>query len=188
MPHPIANVIGFDDGPFATHGGSPTVPLVGVVYARERLDGALIGAIRRDGDEATATIARLVTESRFRQHTRCVLLQGLTFGGFDVVDLRALHEALGCPVLAVARRAPNTARIRAALSHVPNSAERVARLEAAGPMEELAGVWVQRAGIDVPDAEATLRLHTRHGAFPEPLRVAHLLAAAVATGHSHGGC
>lgn len=186
MPHPIANVIGFDDGPLVARQGR-TVPLVGVVYARERLDGALIDTLQRDGDEATATIARLVLESRFRQHTQCVLLQGLTFAGFDVVDLRALHEALGCPVLSVARRQPDMARIRAALTRVEDGERRLARLEAAGPMEALAGVWVQRAGIDRGDAEATLRLHTRHGALPEPLRVAHLLAAAVATGHSHGG-
>ncbi len=187
MPHAIANVIGFDDGPFDTRGKVAAVPLMGVVYARDRLDGALLGTLRRDGDDATTTIAALVRGSRFRQHIRCVLLQGLTFGGFDVVDLAALHEALERPVLVVARRAPDMARIRAALERLPGAARRLARLEAAGPMEAIGGVWVQRAGIDRVDAEATLRLHTRHGTLPEPLRVAHLLAAAVATGHSHGG-
>ena len=62
----------------------------------------------------------------------------------------------------------------------------MARIRAAGPMEEIGGVWVQRAGIERDAAKATLALHTTHGSFPEPLRVAHLLAAAFATGHSHG--
>ncbi|MEZ4247333.1 MAG: hypothetical protein R3B99_03725 [Polyangiales bacterium] len=38
MSRAIANVIGLDDAPFER--GDATAPLVGTVYARDRLDGA----------------------------------------------------------------------------------------------------------------------------------------------------
>lgn len=182
----IANVIGFDDGPFDKSTAGAPVPLVGVVYAKGRLDGALTGSVVRDGDRATDEIARLIQSSRFEEHVRCVMLQGLTFGGFDVVDLAALHARLERPILVVARKPPRLGKIEEALGALDDGGRRMNRIRAAGPMEEIGGVWVQRAGIERDLASATLALHTTHGSFPEPLRVAHLLAAAFATGHSHG--
>ena len=183
---PIANVVGFDDGPFDKTVASAPVQLLGLVYARDRLDGALTTEITRDGDAATDALATVIESSRFDQHVQCVMLQGLTFGGFDVVDLDALHTRLKRPILVVARKPPRMDGIEYALAALPDGDQRLERIRRAGPMEEIAGVWVQRAGIDVDLARATLELHIRHGSFPEPLRVAHLLAAAFVTGHSHG--
>ena len=70
-----ANVIGFDDAPFQrTTTGNVTV--VGAVFAGVRLDGFLRGAVRRDGANATRELARLILESRFREHLQLVLLEG----------------------------------------------------------------------------------------------------------------
>ncbi|MDJ0872965.1 MAG: DUF99 family protein, partial [Gammaproteobacteria bacterium] len=44
----FSNVVGFDDAPFARdHRGN--VRVVGAVFARDRLDGVLVGRVRRDG-------------------------------------------------------------------------------------------------------------------------------------------
>ena len=51
-------------------------------------------------------MAALVRGSQFDGHVRAVLLNGIAFGGFNVVDIHALAEALARPVLVVARRAP----------------------------------------------------------------------------------
>ena len=68
----------------------------------------------------------MIGGSRFAAHTKLVLLQGIALAGFNVVDLRALHEALGIPVLVVARRPPRLAAIRAALlDHVPGGAKKI---------------------------------------------------------------
>lgn len=182
---PLANVIGFDDAPFART--DERAPLVGVVYARDRLDGVLVGDVARDGDDATERVASLIEGSRFDAHVAAVLLQGIAFGGFNVVDAPALAARLGRPVIVVARRAPDLPRMHAALTKVPNAEAKRARLDAAGPMRAMGNVFVQVFGTDDETAAATLALHTRHGAFPEPLRVAHLLGAAFIRGHSHGG-
>jgi hypothetical protein len=43
---------------------------------------------------------------------------------------------------------------------------------------------VQRAGIGLARTEELIRRTARHGALPEPLRTAHLIAGGIATGES----
>jgi len=101
----ITNVVGFDDGPFERSRRGARVLLVGAVCARTRLDGVLSGRITKDGRNATAAVAALVRGSQFDGHVRAVVLNGIAFGGFNVVDIHALAAALARPVLVVARRA-----------------------------------------------------------------------------------
>jgi hypothetical protein len=180
----IANVIGFDDGPFDREGTE--VPLLGAVYARDRLDGVVTGKCTRDGDDGTQAVAELVRASRFDDHVQCVMIQGITVGGFNVLDVAALAAALNRPVLIVVRRLPRFERIRDALRNVAGGDAKWALIEAAGEPQPCGDVWIQWAGTHLETAVETVAMHTRFGAFPEPLRVAHLLAAAYVTGHSHG--
>jgi uncharacterized protein len=183
----ISNVIGFDDGPFHKSGsGGASVLLVGAVFARTRLDGLVTGKVRRDGRNATSTMAALVRGSQFDRHVRAVLLGGIAVAGFNVVDIHALAEELRRPVVVVARRLPRYAAIRRALDHLPGGERRWSLIQAAGPMEPVQGVFVQRAGISLADTAAMLAATTLHGKIPEPLRVAHLIAGGVATGKSRG--
>lgn len=55
-----------------------------------------------------------------------------------------------------------------------------------GPMEPCGEVWVQRAGIDLAGARALLTAGTVQGRLPEALRIAHLVAGALARGESRG--
>jgi endonuclease V-like protein UPF0215 family len=185
MPLP-AHVVGVDDAPFAReHGGN--VPVVATVFSRLRLDGVLVGRVRRDGADATRALAALIGGSRFAAHLQAVLLQGIALAGFNVIDLAGLHAALGLPVLVVARHRPDLASIERALRlHVPGGARKWRLIERAGPMEPVAGVFVQRAGLSLSDARALVGRLAISGRIPEPLRVAHLIAGALATGASRG--
>jgi uncharacterized protein len=183
----LSNVIGFDDAPFAG-AERGNVPIVGAVFAGARLDGVLIDHVRRDGRDSTDRLVATLARSRFREHVQGVVLQGIALAGFNVVDLDALHRRSGLPVLVVARKQPDLAAIRRALlGKVPGGARKWALIEQAGAMEPLEGVWVQRAGLELARARRYLRDSAVHGALPEPLRVAHLIAGAIATGHSRGG-
>jgi endonuclease V-like protein UPF0215 family len=114
-----------------------------------------------------------------------VLLQGIAFAGFNVVDIHGLHAAVNRPVLVVARRKPNLTAIRnALLAHVRGGARKWQLIEAAGPMEPLRGLHVQRAGICLADARTLLDAVIVHSIIPEPLRTAHLIAAGVTLGES----
>jgi endonuclease V-like protein UPF0215 family len=183
----LSNVAGVDDAPFARDYRGD-VPFVVTVCARTRLDGVLVGRVRRDGSDATRRISRLIVESAFFSHLQAVLLQGVALAGFNVVDAHALHAALGLPVLVVVRRLPDHAAVRRALiERVAAGRRKWSLIERLGPCEALAGVFVQRVGATTEQARQLLADTTLHGMLPEPLRLAHLIAGAIATGHSRGG-
>lgn len=180
----LSHVIGFDDAPFArSHRGD--VLVVGAVFAGQRLEGVLSTRVRRDGANAATRLAACIEASRFRPQLQAVLLQGIALAGFNVVDLAALGRSTGLPVLVVARREPGLERIRSALERrVPGGRRKWRLIEAAGPMEPLAGVYVQRHGLSPAAARNLLTGLQLHGLMPEPLRVAHLIAGGVTTGES----
>jgi uncharacterized protein len=59
-------------------------------------------------------------------------------------------------------------------------------IERLGPMEPCAGVYVQRVGLAAGEAQAVVERLAVHSRIPEPLRVAHLIAGAIANGASRG--
>jgi endonuclease V-like protein UPF0215 family len=183
---PITNVVGFDDAPFQ-HGHRGDVRIVGAVCARTRLDGVLSGKVRRDGVNATDTLIELVAGSKFREHIRAVLLQGIALAGFNVGDIHRLAAELGVPVVVAVRRAPRMHLVEhARLQRTPGGARKWKLIQAAGSLERLGALWVQRIGIERNAAAALLSATTLHGNVPEPLRLAHLIAGGVTTGESRG--
>lgn len=184
-PRTYTNVVGFDDAPFP-HEHRGDVLLVGTVCARTRLDGVVSDRVRRDGANATERMVACLERSQFRRQIRLVLLQGIAVAGFNVIDTQALHVALAVPVLVVARRRPKLEALREAVLKVPGGERKWALIEGAGPMEAVGGVFVQRRGLSLEEASATLSATTLHGNLPEALRLAHLIAGGVTTGASRG--
>jgi endonuclease V-like protein UPF0215 family len=186
MPAAFSNVVAFDDAPFAP-ADRGDVQVVGAVYAGLRLDGVLVGRVRRDGTDATRRLADLIARSRFAEHLQLVMLQSIALAGFNVVDLNALHARLGLPVLAVARRVPDLDAIRAALAlHVPGGRRKWRLIAGLQPMERAGRVYVQRVGLTAEQARHTVERFALYGHMPEPLRTAHLIAGALGRGQSRG--
>lgn len=184
MVRRLSHVIGFDDAPF-TPGHRGDVLVVGAVYSGLRLEGVLSGKVRRDGANSTSTLVQLVSQSRFKAHIQALLLQGIAFAGFNVVDLRSLHESLQIPVVVVARKRPDMNAIRRALLHnVSGGKRKWALIEQSGPMERVTGLYVQRTGLSLSDVADLLKRYAINSAIPEPLRTAHLIAGGIVTGES----
>ncbi|MFC4427915.1 DUF99 family protein [Deinococcus navajonensis] len=181
----LSHAIGFDDAPFERRWRG-NVRVFGAAYARGHLHAVVRGQVRRDGRNATAELARLAA-SAGPGHLQLIFLQGIALAGFNVVDLPELHALSGLPVLVVARRPPNLDRIRAALlEHVPGGARKWRLVQRAGEMEACAGVYVQRAGLTLAQAEGAITSFALSSRIPEPLRTAHLIAGGVTRGHSGG--
>jgi hypothetical protein len=186
MPQHVSHVIGFDDAPFQrSHQGN--VLVVGAVYAGLCLEGILSGKVRRDGTNSTRVVAQLVMQSRFSEHVQLIMLQGIALAGFNVIDINRLHNMLNRSILVIARRLPNLSAIKdALLSHVPGGERKWELITQAGPMEQVANLYVQRVGISISETKEIIKRLSVHSAVPEPLRTAHLIAGGIATGQSKG--
>jgi hypothetical protein len=183
---PRPHLLGIDDGPFRKHRDRET-PLVAVVMEGcDLVEGVAIRSFPIDGDDVTGFLAAWIGELRFRPVLRAVVLGGVTIAGLAVVDLPRLARETGLGAIAVGRRDPRDHGVADAL-RAAGLADRIPALERAPAAEPAGpGLWAACAGIAPERARALLAAARRKAALPEPLRLAHLIAAAVARGSSRG--
>ncbi len=160
------------------------VNISGVVCASDRFEGMVWGEVEKDGDNATAQLVQLISNSKFHTQLHAVLLDGIAFGGFNIVDLQQLHEQLGLPCIAAMRREPDLVAIGQTLQHFDDCDRRMALIEKAGPIQKRNGFIFQHMGIDADNAAELLNRVTCTGKVPESLRIAHFIGAAIKTGES----
>ena len=180
---PEIRVLGVDDGKFAPHTNTEAL-VIGVVYRGGYwLDGLLHTRMAVDGFDATSKISSMITESAHGKQLRVIMLNGLTFAGFNIVDIKALNINTHLPVITVTREKPHLDEIYEALQNLSNSERRWKMiLEAGVPLEILTmngrtRVYIQSAGITEKDAERIVRFTSTRSSIPEPLRVAHIIAS-----------
>lgn len=185
LPRPgrLIRAVGFDDAPFVRRAGS-TVYVAGAVCAGTRFEGLVWGKVRRDGWNATDELCRLLLHGKFLPQLHLVLLDGIAFGGLNVVDLAALAARLDRPCIAVMRRPPDLAAMERAVRHLPGAERRLAAIRRAGEVHVRAPFVFQARGIEPGAAGEALARLTDKGHVPEALRLAHLIGAAVRTGES----
>jgi endonuclease V-like protein UPF0215 family len=182
---PEIRVLGVDDGSFTPH-VEGQVPVIGVVFRGGYwLEGVMRTEIAVDGFDATDQIASMITGSPHWRQLRVIMLNGITFAGFNVVDVKELNLATKLPVITVTREKPDLAEINKALQNLPRSEERWETILKAGEPVEVATrnakatVFVQTVGVSREDAQKILRLTSTRSNIPEALRVAHLIASGI---------
>src|SRR5947208_7125252 len=93
-----------------------TVPVVGVVVqAPSYIEGVLTTLTEVDGHDATERIAAMVRRSRYLAGLAAILIDGTAVGGFNVIDIDAVHKAVDRPVITVTRKKPNLDSMETAL-------------------------------------------------------------------------
>lgn len=182
---PEIRILGLDDGAFLPHTAGKA-DVVGVVFRGGRwLDGVMRTEVTIDGLDATERISSMVTESPHYEQLRVLMLSGITFAGFNVVDIRELFESTSLPVIALTRERSDLEGVRRALENLPDRAVRWRSVQSAGDVFQVkvrsgvAPVYVQVAGVSIGDAEGIVRLSCTRSGFPEPLRVAHFIASSL---------
>jgi endonuclease V-like protein UPF0215 family len=176
-------VVGIDDGRFVPR-TKGTAIVVGVVYRGGCwFEGVMHTKIANDGMDATAKLGSMINDSPYYGELRVVVLDGITFAGFNVVDISELSATVGLPVISVVRDKPDLDEIKSALKNLSEFEQRWQSMQNAGRLfvvEVRDGenpVYVQTAGILIEDAKKILRMTSTRGNIPEPLRVAHLIAS-----------
>jgi len=182
---PEIRVLGVDDGVFIPH-MKGLVPIVGVVFRGGHwLDGVMHTKIKVDGFDATDKIASMIFNSPHYKQLRVIMLNGITFAGFNVVDIKKLFSEAKLPIIAITREKPNLAEIRKALKNLPEYKERWEAILNAGKIFEVSTrnksekIYMQLSGVQKEDAEKILQLTATRSNIPEALRVAHLIASGI---------
>lgn len=136
-------VLGFDDAPFSTNPRVQyaQVNFVGIVTSECRFEGMLYGKLGQDGMDATDQLCACVLNSKFIEQIHCILTDGITMGGLNVIDIERLATLTERPVIAVMRRQPAIESMLSACERLDESSERVRRIGSAGPVFEC-GRWI----------------------------------------------
>ncbi|HEY3419438.1 MAG TPA: DUF99 family protein [Methanomassiliicoccales archaeon] len=182
-------VLGIDDAPFSFRDGK--VPIVGVVVRLPGyVEGVIVSEVTVDGDDADQVITDLILRSRYREQIRMVMIDGTSLGGFNVVDIDRLSKDTGIPFCTVTRDRPDIDSMRGALQkHFPDWQRRMEIVERHRPVPVQTGhgpIFASITGASSAEMEELLRGSTIQGAIPEPIRMAHLIAAAMVKGESKG--
>jgi len=183
---PEIRVLGVDDGIFVPH-TKGMVDVIGVVYRGGYwLDGVMRTEVVIDGMDATEKIASMMKNSPHYEQLRVVVLNGITFAGFNVVDITELFKRVGLPIIAVTQEKPDFVKIRKALDNLPGCEKRWEAIENAGKIIKVQtrnteeAVYMQIVGVSQKDAEKILRSTSTRSNVPEALRVAHIIASGLA--------
>ena len=182
-------IVGFDDGSFSRE--DEEVVVIGAVFRGGKIiDGVLKTEVKVDGTDSTDKLIELINSSRHKPQLKVIMLDGITLGGFNVVDVEKLHKRTGLPVIVFNRKLPDLERVRNALKKFEDFEKRWRAVENAGKIKtcriDSKQVFYQNIGIDDEEAEEVIRISCTRGLIPEPLRVAHLIATAISRGESHG--
>ncbi len=180
---PEIRVLGIDDGGFIPR-TKGTVDVVGVVYrGGQWFEGVMKTKITLDGLDATEKMADMVKDSPFYGELRVIVLDGVTFAGFNVVDISELSRRVNLPVISVVREKPDLEDIKSALKNLPDFEIRWQAMENAGELfkvETREGenpIYMHTAGILREDAEKVMKVTSTRSLIPEALRVAHIIAS-----------
>ncbi len=183
---PEIRIIGWDDAPFTFDDESTLV--IGVVCrGGTQIDGVIATRIAVDGLDATDRIAGAINGSRHKKQLRLIMLDGITFGGFNVVDINSLCEKTGIPVLVVIREKPDLKAIRKSLLKFADRERRWGLIRKAGKIRSVeirnkvlkgAGtIYYQKAGLGEGECETVINLTAVNSAVPEPVRMAHIICS-----------
>ncbi len=176
-------VLGVDDGIFVPHNAGKVV-VVGVAYRGGYwLDGVVRTEVTIDGVDATEKIAEMIRKNPQYNELRVVMLNGITFAGFNVVDINKLFKMVNLPIISVVRVKPDLKKIKKALENLTECERRWQAVKSAGKIIQVQtrkpgeAIYIQAAGISREDAEKVLKITSTRSSVPEALRVAHIIAS-----------
>ena len=177
-------VMGIDDGPFNPVVDSKCL-LIGAIYrGSTSLEGVEATWIDVDGMDATEKIVGMIMGSRHRGQMRAIMLNGITFAGFNVADLQRISEDTELPVIAIVEREPRLDQIRKALSNLTDYRLRWRIIRRTGRPAPLRipprrrPIYAHAINIPLEQAKEVIERTRNRSAIPEPLRAAHLISSA----------
>ena len=158
--------------------------LVGtIVRGNSLVEQVLTRKIEIDGLDATEKLIEMINDSP-KEQLKAIFLSGITFAGFNLVDVEEVYSELKIPVIVIITKHPNFEKIEKAIKENFSDYERrIEIIKKAGKVYEVGKIFCQIKGIEIEDAKKIIDI-TRRNKVPESLRISHIIASAIATGKS----
>ena len=173
--------VGIDDGHFTKDNDKETLVVGAVVRGNIELEGVLRTHIEIDGCDATEKIIEMIKKSRHYRQLKAVFTNSIMLGGLNILDINQMYEELGISVIAVLRKEPNIQKLVDGIKErFPEKAEILVEY---GKPKRFGKIYYYSVGKNV---EELIKITTRKGSIPEPIRLAHLIATGVTLGESRG--
>ncbi len=136
-----------------------------------------------DGNDGTEKIANLIQDSKFYEALKVIMLYGITFGGFNIINPKILYEKLNLPVIVIAERKPDLISMKEALTHLDDGEEKWKIIQDSSNLKKYEfkdfehPIFFTHVGMNEKDVRQTIKFSIKTGRIPEPIRVAHMIAS-----------
>lgn len=171
-------IVGIEDGSFKK-GFSRKALLVAVLFKGLEIEKVAFRRITVDGLDATDKAVSMLAPWSFE----AIMLAGVSYAGFNIIDPRVLYEKFQKPIIVVSRTKPDNKAVKHALvRHFMDWERRWEVFANLGPIHEvevLAGeppLYLEIMGADAEWAVCLMKSLAVCNRVPEPLRVARLIA------------
>jgi len=169
-----ARIIAIDDFPIK----GENVPIIGVVYRENTLEGIITSVVKKDGEDATNKIIKMIKNSKFKDQIKIVVIHSLMLAGFNVVDLEKIEKNLNAVAIAIEKTKPSKSKVKKALKKL--KLEKKVQLIEKVEVKKQGNFFIQ--GIKLKEKLKLLKNFD----IITPLRVAHKIATGVGKGESNG--
>lgn len=181
-------VVGVEDGSFSKelqdYGAQKTL-FVCVLLRGKWVSDFQADMITIDGLDATEKLVSMLRRWSFD----ALMLAGVSFAGFNLVDPTVVFEESSKPVIVISRTKPNNVAVKNALrQHFQDWRVRWGVFEKLGPVWEVVSmpneppVYVEVVGTELDWASKLIRAASLCCRVPEPIRVARLVARGLTRG------
>ncbi|MEM3718739.1 MAG: DUF99 family protein [Candidatus Bathyarchaeia archaeon] len=170
-------VVGIEDGSFVKEVNKKAL-LSLVLFHGLKIEDARFAWIKVDGLDATSKVVKALDGWKFD----VVILAGVSFGGFNLIDPAVINDKLGKPIIVVSRTKPKNEAVKRALKrHFRDWEIRWKVFEKLGSVFKVKvdgrpPIFIETIGIDSDSASKLIRALSVYGKVPEPIRVARLIA------------
>jgi endonuclease V-like protein UPF0215 family len=173
------SLVGVEDGGFRAFQPGQSTVICAVLMRGNFVESVRLGKITVDGRNATDVLLGMLADIR----CDAVILGGVSFAGFNTMDVNRLHEELGVPVIVYSGENPDSASVLAALrAHFADWEDRWASVAQLGDVYSLVTrvgyppVFFEIVGESREWCEVVLRSSASLTRAPEPVRVAKIIA------------
>jgi len=171
-------VVGIEDGSFKK-GITKKALLAVVLFKGLEIEDVKFAKIEVDGLDATEKTVKILNEWKFE----AVMLAGVSFAGFNIIDPTILFKKFGKPVTIISRTKPDNKAVKHALhAHFRDWQTRWSIFKKLGPIHKVKALaeenplYIETIGVGIQWAKGLIKALAACGRVPEPLRVARLIA------------